>query len=152
MLCSYKPAIPLVDSMADVNGETEPVLKPSAILRYDLPHAGSAASDGQQRTAEELTPTGEADMEVSGPGSVGGGHPNRPIELRPTPEVTSAAPGLERDDGDVSQTAQQLERLNDDPEIRAERLARIRAEIANGTYETTEKLERAVERLLREIG
>jgi negative regulator of flagellin synthesis FlgM len=91
-------------------------------------------------------------MEVSGPGSVGGGHPDRPVELRPTPEVMSAATGLEVDDVDVSRTAELLVRMSDDPEIRAARLARIRAEIANGTYETTEKLERAVERLLREIG
>jgi negative regulator of flagellin synthesis FlgM len=138
--------------MADIIATTEPLLKPSAILRYDRPHAGSAASGVQQRTAEELTPTGEADMEMSGPGSVGGGHADRPAELRPAPEVTSAASALERDDVDVARTAQLLERLSHDPEIRAERLARIRAEIANGTYETTEKLERAVERLLREIG
>lgn len=91
-------------------------------------------------------------MEVSGPGSVGGGHPDRPIELRPAQKVTSAESGFEMDDVDVSKKAQLLDQLSHDPEIRAERLARIRAEIANGTYETTEKLERAVERLLREIG
>ncbi|HIQ20562.1 MAG TPA: flagellar biosynthesis anti-sigma factor FlgM, partial [Planctomycetes bacterium] len=38
------------------------------------------------------------------------------------------------------------------PEIRQERVARIRAEIAAGTYETEEKLEIAIGRLLDEIG
>ena len=37
------------------------------------------------------------------------------------------------------------------PEIRAELVDRVRAEIAAGTYETPEKLQRAVERMLDEL-
>ncbi len=92
-------------------------------------------------------------MEVSGPGSVGGGSPIRPTELRPTQDVTATAPGLTmpQDEVHISDAARMLERLSHDPSIRADRLAQIQAEIASGTYETTDKLEMAVERLLREI-
>ena len=38
------------------------------------------------------------------------------------------------------------------PEIRQQRVEAIRAKIAEGTYETEEKLDIAVERLLDEIG
>ena len=37
-------------------------------------------------------------------------------------------------------------------EIRADRVAEVRAEIANGVYETDAKLDAAVERLLDQIG
>lgn len=37
------------------------------------------------------------------------------------------------------------------PEVRAELVDRVRAEIAAGTYETPEKLQRAVERMLEEL-
>ena len=38
------------------------------------------------------------------------------------------------------------------PDIRADRVAAIRAQIAAGTYETPEKLDAALDRLLDEIG
>jgi negative regulator of flagellin synthesis FlgM len=40
-----------------------------------------------------------------------------------------------------------LENLNQSPEIRAERLAQIKAEIADGTYDTDEKMSVALDRL-----
>ncbi|HOA53174.1 MAG TPA: flagellar biosynthesis anti-sigma factor FlgM [Thermogutta sp.] len=47
---------------------------------------------------------------------------------------------------------QLLDKVHDLPDIRADLVARIRAEIAAGTYETEEKLQVALERLLDEIG
>jgi anti-sigma28 factor (negative regulator of flagellin synthesis) len=44
-----------------------------------------------------------------------------------------------------------LEQLQNDPHVRTERLAELRAAIAAGTYETQDKLDAAVERLLNEI-
>jgi negative regulator of flagellin synthesis FlgM len=45
-----------------------------------------------------------------------------------------------------------LDELNRAPEVRAERLAQIKAAIEAGTYETPEKLEAALSKLLDEIG
>jgi negative regulator of flagellin synthesis FlgM len=47
---------------------------------------------------------------------------------------------------------QLLDKVQELPDIRSDLVARIRAEIAAGTYETEEKLEIALERLLDEIG
>jgi len=49
---------------------------------------------------------------------------------------------------DVAQLVQQAQQL---PEIRHERVQAIRAQIAAGTYETPEKLEIAISRLLDEL-
>jgi negative regulator of flagellin synthesis FlgM len=53
---------------------------------------------------------------------------------------------------DISQQADTISRVQDLPDIRADRVAHIRAEIAAGVYETDSKLEIAVGRLLDEIG
>ena len=44
-----------------------------------------------------------------------------------------------------------MSRIQEMPEIRQERVDQIRAEIAEGVYETDEKLDVAVSRLLDEI-
>ena len=51
-----------------------------------------------------------------------------------------------------SDAARLVEQTRDVPELRQERIDAIRAQIAAGTYETPEKLDAAVERLLDEIG
>lgn len=52
---------------------------------------------------------------------------------------------------DISSEAQMLAGLNDTASIRAERVTAIRQQIETGQYETAEKLEVAVERLLDEL-
>jgi negative regulator of flagellin synthesis FlgM len=52
----------------------------------------------------------------------------------------------------ISDEARWAEKIQDLPDVRQDVVARIRAEIASGTYETEEKLNLAVERLLDEIG
>lgn len=52
---------------------------------------------------------------------------------------------------DISSEAQQLAGLNEAPDIRADRVAEIRQQIETGQYETTEKLETAVDRLLDKL-
>jgi len=63
---------------------------------------------------------------------------------------SSAAPI--QDELQLSSEAQLIEKVRQLPDIRQELVARIRAEIAAGTYETDEKLDIAVGRLLDEIG
>ena len=65
-----------------------------------------------------------------------------------------AAPRSARgaDQLDISPEANYVSRTRDIPEIRADRVAEIRAQIASGAYETPEKIDIALERLLDEIG
>ena len=53
---------------------------------------------------------------------------------------------------DISHEADLASRLQDIPDIRADRVAAIRAEIEAGVYETDDKLDLAVSRLLDEMG
>ena len=55
------------------------------------------------------------------------------------------------DQVDISSEAQMLAGMNDTSEIRAERVADIRQQIETGQYETAEKLDGAVERILDEL-
>ena len=45
-----------------------------------------------------------------------------------------------------------LDQLSQNPDIRQERLAQIKAAIENGTYDTDEKLEAALSKLFNSIG
>ena len=55
------------------------------------------------------------------------------------------------DQVDISSEAQMLAGMQETTGIRAERVAEIREQIEAGQYETAEKLDTAVERLLDEI-
>ena len=55
------------------------------------------------------------------------------------------------DELDISQEADLVSRVRDLPDIRADRVAEIRAQIAEGVYETDEKLDIALGRLLDEL-
>lgn len=52
---------------------------------------------------------------------------------------------------EVSDLAQSLARLNQEPPVRQELIDRVRAEIDAGTYETPQRVAGAVERILGEI-
>lgn len=63
---------------------------------------------------------------------------------------TSAPQGTDR--VDISPAAEAAVRATEGGEVRHELVNQIRAQIAAGTYETPDKLNVAVERLLDEIG
>ncbi len=56
------------------------------------------------------------------------------------------------DEVQISDAARLADQINEIPEIRQNRVDDIRARIAAGTYETDEKIDIAVDRLLDEIG
>ncbi|MCA9177250.1 MAG: flagellar biosynthesis anti-sigma factor FlgM [Planctomycetales bacterium] len=62
----------------------------------------------------------------------------------PQPAVATA------DELDLSQETDLVGRVHQLPDIRADRVAQIRAEIASGAYETEDKLDIALERLMDE--
>ena len=93
-------------------------------------------------------------MHVNGPSHVHGPHglngPHHPRIFRPTDESKPAGPA--NDQLEISAAAEAAIVAAEDGDVRSELVAQIRSEIAAGTYETPEKLDLALERLLDEIG
>ena len=56
------------------------------------------------------------------------------------------------DEVNISEAARLAEQVQQLPDIREDRVEAVRQQIADGTYETSDKLNAAVERLLDEIG
>lgn len=92
-------------------------------------------------------------MEIFGLGrvdstqSIRGTQASRAIEPR---QSVDSLQGM--DQIDISPAAEMVGRVADLPEIRADRVSEIRAQIAAGIYETDAKLDAALGRLLDEIG
>jgi negative regulator of flagellin synthesis FlgM len=91
-------------------------------------------------------------MEINGPGHI---HSAQPIS---TPHIgrvdradTHGGFVAGGDEVSISREADLVARTHELPEIRHDRVAEIRAQIAAGAYETDAKLDLAVERLLDEI-
>jgi anti-sigma28 factor (negative regulator of flagellin synthesis) len=91
-------------------------------------------------------------MQVHGPSQVHGAQAIRGPHSTSSVE-SSAAPGLSAtsDRLDISEAGQIASRMAEIPDIRAERVESIRASILDGTYETDDKLNSAVDQLLDEI-
>ena len=73
--------------------------------------------------------------------------PHRAASAQPAPARQSS----QVDQLDISPQADFVSRVRDIPDIRADRVAEIRAQIAAGEYETEEKLSIALDRLLDEF-
>ncbi len=73
--------------------------------------------------------------------------------VRPGAEAAPAveAPHREPDSVDLSEHARLLETLRENNAIRTELISQVRAEIAAGTYETPERLERALDALAEDL-
>jgi len=91
-------------------------------------------------------------MQIHGPTHVHG-----PQSINAPHRAQAPQPSAQRsnitgaDQLDISREADMVSRVRDLPDIRADRVAEIRAAIEEGVYETDEKLELAVGRLLDEI-
>jgi len=91
-------------------------------------------------------------MEIYGPGGTQGPQPIYPRLADFTIDAGSTVQaGLPRDQVEISPLAQMLDGIGQLPEIRHEKVAEIRREIASGSYETPEKLDRALDRFLDEF-
>jgi len=91
-------------------------------------------------------------MEIHGVNHLHGAQPisgpHKAQASEPTPQTDA---WFDVDELDISQEADLVDRAGDLPDIRADRVAEIRAEIAAGVYDTDEKLDIAVGRLLDEM-
>ena len=88
-------------------------------------------------------------MEVNGLGSVPNAYPVQGSQPPATAQPSSLAP---QDELEISSAGKMLQDLDGPSDVRAERLAQIKAAIDDGTYETSEKMQIALDRLLDEIG
>ena len=84
---------------------------------------------------------------LHGPQSVGPPHSSRVAK-----PASPNHPGPIQDELEISDVGRFVEQVRDLPEVRQDRINEIRAKIADGTYETDEKLDIALGRLLNEIG
>jgi len=91
-------------------------------------------------------------MEVHGPGSIQRSVPIR--QQQPSaapPKGEPVTPAAQRDQVEISSVGKLLDKASQSPEVRAARLEQIKAAINAGEYETPEKLEAALEKLLGSI-
>ena len=93
-------------------------------------------------------------MQIQGPSYIHAPHAaNAPHNARGTQSVGAAnTPAAISDQLDISAAGQLADRLSEIPDIRQDRVNALRSAIASGTYETDDKLNVALDRLLDEIG
>lgn len=97
-------------------------------------------------------PQGETTMQIYGTTQVHSAQPiNAPHRLTPAQSPGGAYGASGVDQLDISPEADLASQIRDIPDIRADRVAAIRAQIQAGTYETDAKLDVALSRLLDEI-
>ncbi len=89
-------------------------------------------------------------MQIYGPSNVHGPH-----QLQGPHWQRPAAPAAESpavDQVEISPAAEAAFQASESGDVRADLVARVRNEMAAGTYETPAKLDAALERLLDELG
>jgi negative regulator of flagellin synthesis FlgM len=92
-------------------------------------------------------------MQIYGPGQV---HTAQGINAPHNPQFRRSAEGVARPAGgdqlSISPAAEAAIQGTSNDGVRVDLVAKIRSEIASGTYETAEKLDMALDRMLDEIG
>ena len=91
-------------------------------------------------------------MQIQGPGPVHSAHSINTPQFDRVRDASPVSPSaMPTDEVEISEMGQLLESTSTMPEIRHERVEQIRRAIAEGTYETADKLNLAVDRLLDEL-
>jgi negative regulator of flagellin synthesis FlgM len=92
-------------------------------------------------------------MHIYGPSQLHGAQPvNAPHGIRPSQPMTRPESAQITDEVHISDAAQFMEQIQQMPDIREDRVEAVRLQIAEGTYETSDRLNAAIERMLDEIG
>lgn len=92
-------------------------------------------------------------MQIYGPSRLHGAQPiGAPHTSRLSQPQAPSTSGAVQDELQISEAGQMLDKVQQLPDVRQDRVDQIRAQIADGTYETDDKLEMAIGRLLDEIG
>ena len=91
-------------------------------------------------------------MQIHGPSQIHGAQsiqgPRR-VQKANAPQTSEPLHGA--DQVEISSEADMVSRVHELPDVRADKIAEIRAQIEAGTYDTAEKLDVAVGRLLDEL-
>ena len=90
-------------------------------------------------------------MRIRGPAGVGGADPIQSAGSLRTKAVQGTQAVSRADRVEISEMARFLDKISRLPDIRREKVNAVRDEIARGVYETPEKLEKAIENLLKEL-
>ena len=91
-------------------------------------------------------------MYVSGTHALHAAQPiSSPHRSAPAQGASSAGQTWGADEVSISPEADLVSQVHQLPDIRADRVADLRAQIASGTYETDEKISGALDRLLDEL-
>ena len=92
-------------------------------------------------------------MQIQGPSHLHGAQPiNAPHRAAQAEAPRGTSSLAQVDQLDISPEADFVSRVNGMPDVRTDRVAELRAQIAAGTYETDAKMNVALDRLLDEIG
>jgi anti-sigma28 factor (negative regulator of flagellin synthesis) len=129
---------------------SQPMLMRRRRFRYDDALSTAPWSDetGPDFDAQEL------DMDVTGAGAISGAAPIRPTHLTAANGVDApGAAGIEapQDEVQISSAARALGEIDAGTQIHEARLAEIRAAIADGSYDSFDKLDAAVDRLIEAL-
>ncbi|MCH9653743.1 MAG: flagellar biosynthesis anti-sigma factor FlgM [Planctomycetes bacterium] len=130
-------------------------LNRSPHLRYHDPHTVNNGQEDSPPADSGSRDRGNAAMDVNGTSSISGSLPinkqMNPIHTNNKEAPTSKPISSPQDELEISSAGRMLDEMTNNPEMRAERLAQIKAAIDDGTYETDEKLNAALNRLLNQI-
>jgi negative regulator of flagellin synthesis FlgM len=92
-------------------------------------------------------------MQIYGPAHLHGAQSiNAPHTARVTKTATPDTSNSIQDELQISDAGKMVDEVRQMPEMRMDRVKQLRQQIASGTYETPEKLDIALGRLLDEIG
>ena len=87
---------------------------------------------------------------LNGAGGAGRVEGSRPAQPAAPPAQAGAASGGDR--VEISNVARLLSAANSLPSVRQDVIDRVKSELAGGRYETPDKIQKAVDRLLDDLG
>ena len=90
-------------------------------------------------------------MKIRGPAGVGGADPIQNAGSVRAKAVQGTSAASRSDSVEISEMARFLDKISRLPDIRKEKVDAVKEEIAKGVYETPEKLEKAIENLMKEL-
>lgn len=94
-------------------------------------------------------------MKVRGPAGLGGAEPVRGVSstprAKPDAGVKPASAASKTDSVQISQMAKFLDQISRLPDIRQEKVDAVRRELSKGKYVTQEKIDKAIENLMKEL-
>ena len=90
-------------------------------------------------------------MDIQGTGRVSGPRRIEPQKIRATRAEKTEGGVKVGDRAEISEQAQLLSRIAELPDIRADKVNELKQLIASGRYESREKIEKAVDKLLEEL-